>query len=283
MSGSAHEVAHAAGQAAEHAVEAAGHAAAAAGHGAGGPLDFSHLIGHHLADAPVFMLGPLAFTKQMLWMSIAAALGSLLLILAARGPGKLRTAFDFLVLFLREDVVRPALGEDTDFYLPYFLTLFLFIFMMNLMGLIPSGMTPTGSISVTAALSMCTFVMIQGTGMVRHGVVGHFKNLVPHGVPLAVVPLVFLIELMGYFTKCIALCIRLFANMTAGHLVILLFLGLILLFGQANPWAGSFVAVVSVPLTVAMYCLELIVALVQAYVFTMLTAIFVGGALHPSH
>jgi F-type H+-transporting ATPase subunit a len=219
----------------------------------------------------------------MLMMSLAASLVLVLVLYAANRPGKLRTFFDFLTVFILEDVVSPALGEDAMLYLPYFLTLFVFIPAMNLMGLFPGAMTPTGNISVTAALSVTTFFLIQGSGIWRHGLLKHFGNLIPHGVPLWVAPLIFAIELMGYFTKCIALCIRLFANMTAGHLVILLFLGLILFFGKSNPWAGLVVAPISVCLTLGLYALELIVALVQAYVFTMLTAVFVGGALHPSH
>ncbi|MBI3551079.1 MAG: F0F1 ATP synthase subunit A [Elusimicrobia bacterium] len=251
--------------------------------GAAEGIDFSELIGHHLADHRIWEFGPLGFTKQMLMMSIAGVAATAIVVLAGRRPGKLRAVLDFYVLFIREDIVAPALGHDADLYLPYFLTLFFFIFMMNVMGLIPAGMTPTGNLSVTAALSLTTFLLVQGSGIWRHGFLGHYKNLIPHGVPLWVAPLIFAIEFMGYFTKCIALCIRLFANMTAGHLVVLLFLGLILLFGQSNPWAGLSVGLVSVGLTVGLYALELIVALVQAYVFTVLTAIFVGGALHPEH
>lgn len=252
-------------------------------HEAAEGVDFSELISHHLADHPLWVIGGFSFTKQMLVMSISALIVAAAVLTAANKPGKLRSVLEAYILFLRKDIVEPALGHDADLYLPYFLTLFLFILLMNLGGLIPTGMTPTGNISVTAALSLTTFFLIQGSGIWRHGFFGHFKNLIPHGVPLWVTPLVFAIEFMGYFTKCIALCIRLFANMTAGHLVILLFLGLILLFGQSNPWAGLGVGVVSVGLTLGLYALELIVALVQAYVFTMLTAIFVGGALHPEH
>lgn len=249
-----------------------------------GAMDFSELISRHLVDHHLWTFGGgFGFTKQMLMMSVAGLIATVLVLLAARGPGELRTALDYYIIFLRQDIVEPALGEDADLYLPYFLTLFLFIFCMNVMGLFPGGMTPTGNISVTAALSITTFLMIQGSGIWRHGFFKHFANLIPHGVPLWAIPMVFGIEFMGYFTKCVALCIRLFANMTAGHLVILLFLGLILFFGQSNPWAGLGVGLISVPLALGLYALELIVALVQAYVFTVLTAIFVGGALHPQH
>src|SRR5271166_2555103 len=100
-------------------------------------LDFSELISHHLADHHLWTLGAnLGFTKQMLMMSIAALVATVIVLLARR-PGKLRTLLDFYVLFLRQDIVKPALGEDADLYLPYFLTLFLFIFCMNLVGLVP--------------------------------------------------------------------------------------------------------------------------------------------------
>src|SRR5580658_6641558 len=101
-------------------------------------LDFSELISHHLADHHLWMLGArFGFTKQMLMMSVAGVLAAILVLIAARVPGKIRTTVDFYVLFIRQDIVAPALGKDADLYLPYFLTLFLFIFCMNLMGLIP--------------------------------------------------------------------------------------------------------------------------------------------------
>ncbi len=257
-----------------------GTAAQAGGHG--GPLDFSELISGHLADHP--LAAAPVMTKHMLMMSFAAALSGLTVFWAAYVPGRVRTAVSGFILFIRRDISDPALGEeDGAAYLPYFLTLFVFIFFMNLLGLVPAGASATGNISVTATLSMTTFLLIHVSGMWRHGPIKHFKNLIPHGVPWWVVPLIFAIELMGYVTKCLALCIRLFANMTAGHLVILLFLGLILLFGQSNPVSGLVVAPISVGLALGLYALELLVALIQAYVFTMLTAIFVGGALHPAH
>ena len=248
-----------------------------------GPLGFSVLIGHHLADSTLWDIGGFAFTKHMLMILYAAAISFVVVYLAARSPGKLRTALEGFVVFIRQDIVQPALGDDTDTFLPYMLTLFVFIFFMNVLGLVPWGSSATGNVSVTIALSLMTFFLIQGAGIKRFGFFKHFGNLIPPGVPAWVIPMVFAIEVMGYFTKAIALCIRLFANMTAGHLVILLFFGLILLFGQADPWTGLVVASISVPLALGLYALELLVAGIQAYVFTMLTAIFVGGALHPEH
>lgn len=245
-------------------------------------MDFSTLIIHHLADAPLARLGAFAYTKHMLMMTIAGVLTAAV-VFGARAGGRLRGAVEALVDFIRAEIVDPALGHEGRAFLPYFLTLFLFIIFMNLLGLVPWGASATGNISVTAALSLTTFCLIHFTGIRRHGVLHHFGNMIPHGVPWPLRPFIFLLELSGYFTKSLALCVRLFANMTAGHIVVLVFLGLILLFGQGSRPVGLTVAPVLVLLTVAIYLLELIVAFVQAYVFTMLTAIFVGGAVHPDH
>jgi F-type H+-transporting ATPase subunit a len=223
----------------------------------------------------------------MLMTLLASAVAAGLLLLAAHGRGAgargLRSVVEALVEFIWRDIVNPALGERGRGFMPYFLTLFVFILLLNLLGLVPWGASATGNISVTAALSLLTLLLIHLSGIREHGLVHHVKNLVPQGVPMVIAPLVFGLELVGYVTKTLALCVRLFANMTAGHLVILLFLGLILLAGQASPITGLVMSPVLVALTLGLYLLELIVAFVQAYVFTMLTAIFVGGAVHPEH
>lgn len=250
-------------------------------------MDFSSLIVHHLADAPLARWGAFVYTKHMFMMTLAAALSILIFVPAARGRGPVARGFrsmaEALVEFLWKDIVEPAMGPSGWRFMPYFLTLFVFILLMNLLGLVPFGASATGNISVTASLSLLTFFLIHLSGIREHGFFHHFGNLIPHGVPWVLAPAVFVLEFVGYLTKTLALCIRLFANMTAGHLVILLFLGLILLFGQGSVAAGLAVSPVLVGLTLGLYLLELIVALVQAYVFTMLTAIFVGGALHPEH
>jgi F-type H+-transporting ATPase subunit a len=246
-------------------------------------IDFAQLISHHLADSPLTQWGPLPVTKHLLMMWIAGAIALVFTTVAARTRGRLRTTAEFVVSFVKDDIVEPYLHGATPGYLPYFLTLFVMIFLMNLLGLIPFGATATGNISVTAALAILTFFLIHAAGIREHGFFHHFGNLVPHGVPIVLAPLIFLLELMGFFTKALALCVRLFANMTAGHIVLLLFLGLILLFGQQKPHVGLAVAPIAVLLSLGLMMLELIVALIQAYVFTLLTAIFVGGSLHPEH
>lgn len=246
-------------------------------------IDFAEIIVHHLADHPIAQLGPVPLTKHLLMMWIAGAIALVFTALAARSRGRLRTTADFLVSFVKDDIVEPYLHDDTHRYLPYFLTLFLMIFLMNLLGLVPFGATATGNMSVTAGLSILTFLFIHFSGVRQHGLVHHFKNFIPHGVPLLIAPAIFLLEMMGLVIKALALCMRLFANMTAGHIVLLLFLGMILLFGSQNATVGLVVGPVSVLLSVGLMMLELIVSLIQAYVFTLLTAIFVGGSLHPEH
>jgi F-type H+-transporting ATPase subunit a len=148
---------------------------------------------------------------------------------------------------------------------------------MNLFGMIPWGGTATGNINVTAGLAIVAFLVIQGMGIAKNGVVHHFKALLPSGLPAFVVPIMIPVEIVGMFAKPFALCIRLFANMVAGHAVILAFLGLIFM-------AKSYL-IAPLPLAgvIGISILELFVAHLQAFVFTMLTALFTGMTMHPSH
>jgi F-type H+-transporting ATPase subunit a len=157
------------------------------------------------------------------------------------------------------------------------MSMFFFILFCNLLGMVPFGATATGNIAVTATLALTTLAMINISGIRHHGVGPYVKSLIPHGLPVWLVPLMFPIEVLGLLTKSFALCIRLFANMIAGHIVILAFMGLIFLFGSL------LVAPVSVAAAVGMSMLELFVAFLQAYIFTLLSAIFIGGAVHPQH
>ena len=205
--------------------------------------------------------------------------------LAARGRGQgavvLRTAVEAIVIYIRDNILRPIFGHATKTYLPYFLTLFFFILTANLAGLIPYGSTITGNISVTFALAFCTFMLIQIAGIKEQGFFSYFKHIVPSGLPKPLVPLIFVIEIMGLLAKCVALCIRLFANMLAGHIVSLAFLSLIFIFAQISPYIGLGVAPAAVGLALFVYALDVLVSFLQAYIFTMLTALFVGAAVHP--
>jgi ATP synthase subunit 6 len=185
---------------------------------------------------------------------------------------------------LRDEVVRKSIPHGADRYLGFLMSTFFFILMCNLLGLVPTMATATGNISVTAGLALVAFVVIQAGGIREYGVIKHFKNLVPPGLPLWLVPIMFVLELLSMFIKPFALCIRLFANMMAGHVVILAFISLIFIlaamFSPIIGWAASPIAVF---FALFVYLLEILVALLQAYIFTMLTAQFIGMSVHPAH
>ena len=227
----------------------------------------------------------LSITRHLVFafLSIALLLGLFLPVAGKyrRGVGRtsaprglLQNMLETVVIYIRDEVAKPNLGEKTDRYLPYLLTVFFFILACNLLGLVPFGATATANITVTAVLAILTFIVTQFAGTKDYW--GHIFN--PPGVPLIVKPILIPIEIMGLFTKPFALAVRLFANMTAGHLVILNLIGLIFIIGQMSTTAGYLTAIPAVLLTLAVYCLELLVAFIQAYVFTILSALFIGMA-----
>lgn len=189
--------------------------------------------------------------------------------------GLLQNMLETVVIYVRDEIAKPNLGAKYERYLPYLLTVFFFILTCNLLGLVPFGATATANITTTAVLAVLTFVITQFAGTKDYWL----HILWPPGVPAFVKPILIPIEIMGLFTKPFALAVRLFANMTAGHLVILNLLGLIFIiasgFGPAAGWGTSLPAVL---LTVAVYALEVLVAFIQAYVFTILSALFIGMA-----
>jgi len=192
--------------------------------------------------------------------------------------------FTGFAMYVRDDMVVPVMGKETaKKYLPFFLSIFFFILFMNVMGLVPGSATATASIFVTGALATITLFSIVLCGMVVQGPIAFWKNLVPH-VPLPLWPLMFVVEVVGLFVKPFALMIRLFANMTGGHMVVLSFMGLIFFFassmGTGAGWASSPVAVA---FAAFIMIIESFVALLQAYIFTQLSIIFVNMAIHPEH
>ena len=182
-----------------------------------------------------------------------------------------------LILFLRDDVIKPAIGKGYTKFLPYMLTLFFFIFVCNLFGLIPifpGGANITGSIAVTGVLAIITFIITSVNGTKDYWT----HIFLPPGVPKVLWIILIPIEIVGMFTKPIVLMIRLFANITAGHIIILGFFSLIFIFAEMNQGVGVGVSLFSVAFTVFMSMLELLVAFLQAYVFTLLTALYIGSA-----
>ena len=236
----------------------------------------------------------LSITKTSAAIMIAVVLLIVIIFIAKAGykkrpdqaPKGLQSLVEMLVVFVRDSIVRPMIGEKHyRRYLPYLLTLFFFIFFCNILGLIPffpAGANITGNIAVTATLAIITFFITNISGN-KHYWVDIFNT---PGVPawLKVFPLMPLVELVGVFTKPVVLMIRLFANMTAGHIVILGFMVIIFimsnLFGAA---VGGGVSVISIFFSVFISLLECLVAYIQAFVFTMLTALYIGMAVAEPH
>ncbi len=186
-------------------------------------------------------------------------------------------------MYIRDEMVYPVMGRERGAkFVPYFLALFFFILFMNLLGLVPGGATATASIFVTAALATITLASMVICGMVAQGPIAFWKHLVPH-VPAALWPLMFVVELIGLLVKPFALMIRLFANMNGGHMVVLSFMGLIFFFAQKGASLGYASAPVAVGFAVFIMIIEAFVALLQAYIFTQLSILFVGASVHPEH
>lgn len=220
-------------------------------------------------------------TRHLVFMWVAAALLVLVLSLAARKrsivPRGFYSMIESLVKFVREELAVKNIGaHDADHFVPYLCTAFFFIFTMNLLGLVPFSATATGNIAVTAGLALLTFALTLYAGMRGQGVIGFWAHIVPSGVPLWLYPIMIPVEILGLFTKPFALAVRLFANMVAGHIVLFFLLALIFLL----PSLPVVVTPVSVAFAVGIYFLEIFVAFLQAYIFTMLSALFIGMSAH---
>ncbi|MDD3279991.1 MAG: F0F1 ATP synthase subunit A [Bacteroidales bacterium] len=235
----------------------------------------------------------LSITKNVLSLFISIILLMWILLLAAKNykkhgcaaPKGVARVIEPILLFVRDDIIKPSIGPKYEKYLPFLLTLFFFILFNNLFGLIPffpGGANLTGNIAVTFVLAMCTFVITNVSG--NRDYWKHIINApgIPWWlkIPLPIMPIV---ELVGVFTKPIVLMIRLFANITAGHIIALGFISLIFILGEGNIIAGYGVSVASVLLYVFMGLLELLVAFIQAYVFTLLSSIYIGMAIEEHH
>ena len=294
------------GQAAEvmdpsHAQGGAQHGAEA-GHGEEEGIDFLHHIldareveypggAWHLPAKGTFMVGALDMTptKHLIFLCIAGVLTLLTLLYggaraggAERGlpRGRRYNMVEAMVLFIRNEVVKPNIGHHYDRYAPFVITLFFFILFNNLLGLIPYGSTATANISVTAALAILSFLVVEIGGMRALGLKGYMGTIffVPKGMnpvagwlmAIALAP----IELLGKFTKPFSLAIRLMANMTAGHIVLLALISLIFVFGSFA------LAAAPVLMATAIFFLEIFVGFLQAFIFAMLTSVFIGLMQH---
>lgn len=198
---------------------------------------------------------------------------------AMKAPSGFQNAIEPVIIFVRDEVAKPNLGKKYMRYMPLLLTLFFFIWINNLLGLIPGGANFTGNIAVTAALSLISFIVILFSGNKHFW--GHLFN--PPGVPFGIKLLLVPIEIISLFIKPIALMIRLFANILAGHIIILSVVSMIFIFGALSSVAGWGFVPVSMAFTVFMFCLELLVGAIQAFIFTNLAAVFIGQAIEEAH
>ncbi|HEY1909103.1 MAG TPA: F0F1 ATP synthase subunit A [Myxococcaceae bacterium] len=226
----------------------------------------------------------ISLTKHAFWMMVGSLIVVLLFAFGAnRNPnqpvphGARQNILEMLVLFVRNDIAIPNIGKkEGPRYTSYLLSVFFFILTLNLLGLVPWASTATGNLGVTLALALITFVLTQIASVRAAGPGGYVKHMTG-GAPWWIWPIMIPVEILGLFTKPFALMLRLFANMLAGHIVLFSLLGLIFIIGHVA------VSVVAVPFAVFIYLLELFVAFLQAYIFTMLSALFIGMGVAMGH
>lgn len=266
----------------------------------------------HVIDQPIVQSGNLWIISNVTLMLVLAGLIAMVGLVAAAGrirTGNTRTIHDYrtqgiwanlvesVCVYLRNEVFRPVLGKDTDRFTPLLWTLFWFILICNFLGLVPFkdltggllglnhghgyGGTATQSIFVTGALALISFVLINGVALARDPV-GYFKHLTG-GAPAYIWPILVPVEILGIFVKPFALCMRLFANMTGGHVVVAVMLMFIKMLVNNLGGIGYGMAVLPFVATIAIYFLEIIVAVIQAFVFTFLTCLFLGQLIHHEH
>jgi F-type H+-transporting ATPase subunit a len=308
----------------EHVETAAGVASEAAGKFNAGEVIIEHVsnspLDHPLIHLPRVFGIDFSITKHVFMLWVVAVLVFLIVTVTVRRylrqdrliPAGFMNALEAVVEFVRDGIVEPNVGRKwVKSWTPLLLTFAVFILAANAIGLIPifdvlslinhsvlqlpeesfmarvlhGGTTATGNYNVTAALATITFFAIVVAGARAHGFVQHWKNLVPHGLPLPVTLMLIPIEIMGMFVRPFALTMRLAANMTGGHIAILAILSFVFIFTELSGQAlvGIGIGIPSVVLAVLLSALEIIVVAVQAYVFTLLTAVFIGMAIHAHH
>jgi F-type H+-transporting ATPase subunit a len=222
-----------------------------------------------------------SITKNVASLLLSAILLILVFTTVAKGyikntgkaPSGLQSVFEPIILFLRDEIIKPAIGKNYLRYFPYLLTLFFFIWFNNLLGLLPGGVNLTGNIAVTVVLAIITFIIVHLSAKK-----GYFMHLIkPPGVPIALLPIMVPVEIVGVFMKPISLALRLFANITAGHIIMLSFIGLTFIFKSYS------VGVVTAAFSIFMTMIELLVAFLQAFIFTLLSSMYIGGAIEEHH
>ena len=257
---------------------------------AAGPMDQFEIL-------EIFPVGTdtlnLAFTNASLWMMISVIAGCLFMFLATRKaqlvPGRMQAAGELLYTFVA-DMLREVTGQEGMKFFPYIFTLFFFILLCNFIGLLPSipgtphwlhVFTPTSHIIVTLALAMVTMTIMIVYGLYKNGF-KFFKLFAPAGVPVLMLPLIIAIEIISFASRPLSLAIRLFANMFAGHLLLKLFAGFVISLLSVGGLVSG-IAIFPLLGNIAVLFLELLVAFLQAYIFTILSCMYLADAIHPDH
>lgn len=247
-----------------------------------GPID-------QFAIRPIVELGTLsgqqiAFTNSALYMLLTVTFaGGFLFLASHRGkvvPGRLQSSAEMLYEFVSQ-TIRDNAGHHGMKFFPLVFSLFMFILVANLIGMFPYAFTVTSHLIVTFALAMLVFLTVTIYGLVRHGF-KFFRLFMPAGVPAILAPIIVPIELMSYISRPISHSVRLFAVMLAGHITLKVFAGFVIGLGSLGTM-GFMTAILPLLMTVALTALELLMAIIQAYVFTMLSCMYLNDALHPSH
>jgi F-type H+-transporting ATPase subunit a len=267
----AHEVAEAVGQ--------------EAGHG-GEAHDTATILIHHVTDSAlwIFPSKHLAFFLGAALLVIVFARLAIRSYREGRVPSGLGAFVEMIMVFIRDEIAEKNIGhEEGRKFTPLLCSFFFFILVAALLGLLPFSATSTGNLAVTLALATVSFLAQQYAGISKYGVVHHFAGLVPPGLPFWLLPIMIPVEIISVFTKPFALMIRLFANMLAGHMVITTLLLLIPLMAAVSTFFGVSMIPISLLLSLFIMVLEILVAFIQAYIFTLLTSIFIGMYAHPAH
>ena len=229
-----------------------------------------------------------SITKNVASLFLSAAIMLLVFTAVSRGyaknkgkaPSGIQSLLEPIILFVRDEIAKPSIGPKYTKYLPYLLTLFFFILINNLLGLLPGSANLTGNITVTLVLAIITFLIVTFSGN-KHYWMHIFK---PSGVPVALLPIMVPVEIVGVFMKPLSLMIRLFANITAGHIIILSLLGLIFMANNLGGMGTSLaISPVVLAFTLFLNLIEILVAFLQAFIFALLTAMYIGSAVEDHH
>lgn len=243
---------------------------------------------HQFNIEPLFTIGhignqTIAFTNSSLYMFIAVAITSILMIGSGKAlvPGRMQSVAEISYEFVASTIRSTAGSEGMKFF-PLIFSIFMLICVSNLVGIIPYTFTISSHLIVTAALALLVFFTVLIYGLYKNGF-KFFKIFVPSGVPIYILPLVMFIEILSFFLRPVSHSVRLFANMLAGHIALKVFAGFVAMLGASLGVVGWIGGVLPLALTVALTSLELLVAFLQAYVFAILTCIYLNDAIHPGH